>query len=260
MKSKSDYLEYNRKAWDHQVRNGNRWTLPCSEEIISAARNGNWNVVLTPATPVPQSWFPAKGSSILGLASAGGQQCPVFAAAGYEVTVFDNSPEQLKQDEITAEKFQLTIKTVQGDMMDLSVFEDASFDAVFNPCSTCFVPDVTKVYKEVARVLRPGGIFMTGFTNPVFYLFDLKLVESGVFTLKYRFPYSDLDSLDTDELNNFIEKNEPLIFGHSLEQLLNGQLKTGLILTDLFEDTWGDKNPIDSYLPVFMATRAVKKS
>src|SRR4030095_14050801 len=93
-----NYLEYNRNAWNHQVKSGNRWTLPVSEEIIDAARNGEWGVVLTPNKKMPMNWFPAKGSKVLGLASAGGQQGPVLAAAGYDVTVFDNSPAQLEVD------------------------------------------------------------------------------------------------------------------------------------------------------------------
>ncbi len=255
----SNYLEYNRKAWNHLVRSGNRWTKPFHDQVINDARDGKWEVVLTPKTPVPHSWFPPAESKLLGLASAGGQQCPVFAAAGYEVTVFDNSPEQLNQDKQMAAKHGLHINTVQGDMADLSVFADESFDVVFNPCSTCFVPDVKKVYKEVARVLKPGGVFMTGFTNPVYYLFDIKLADEGVFRLKYHTPYSDLESLSHQELNSFIEKNEPLIFGHSLEALLNGQLQAGLSLTDMFEDHWGENNHIDRFMPVFMATRAVKR-
>nr|HMT29378.1 class I SAM-dependent methyltransferase [Bacteroidia bacterium] len=195
---------------------------------------------------------------VLGLASAGGQQCPVLAAAGFEVTVFDNSQNQLEQDAKMAEKHQLNIKTVQGDMADLSTFEDESFDIIFNPCSTGFVPDVVAVYKEAARVLKKGGVFMTGFTKPVYYLFDVKLVEEGVFTLKYSSPYSDLDSLSDEELDMFVSKNEPVIFGHSLEAFINGQLQSGLSLTHLFEDSWGEGNPIDKYFPAFVGTRAVK--
>lgn len=260
MDKHSGYLDYNRDAWNHQVRSGNRWTTPFSDQTIAMAREGKWEVLLTPKTPVPQHWFPAAGSKLLGLASAGGQQCPVFAAAGYQVTVFDNSPEQLSQDRLMAEKHGLDIRTEQGDMADLSVFADNSFDVVFNPCSTCFVPDVKKVYSEVARVLRPGGVFMTGFTNPVYYLFDIKLAEEGIFTLKYHTPYSDLESLSKPELDSFLEKNEPLVFGHSLGDLLNGQLQAGLTLTDIFEDHWGDNNPIDRFMPAFMAARAVKRS
>ncbi len=87
-----DYTQYNRQAWDHQVKEGNRWTIPVTSEIIAAVRDGDWNVVLTPQKPVPRSWFPNLGGlKVLGLASGGGQQAPIFAAAGADVTVIDST-------------------------------------------------------------------------------------------------------------------------------------------------------------------------
>jgi len=259
MERPKNYLEYNKSAWNNLVKSGNRWTIPFSDIIIQSARNGDWKIVLTPSLKVPHDWFKASGKKLLGLASGGGQQCPVLSAAGFDVTVFDNSQEQLNQDNLMAEKHSLDIKTVQGDMADLSVFADESFDIVFNPCSTCFVPDVRKVYKEVARILKKGGVFMTGFTKPVYYLFDVKLAETGVFTLKYTSPYSDLASLDDEELKFFLDQNEPVVFGHSLEDHINGQIQAGLEITEIGEDSWGGDNPMDKYFPAFVATRAVKK-
>ncbi len=242
------------------MKSGNRWTLPFSDEIIQDAKKGEWNIVLTPTLHVSHEWFQAPGKKLLGLASGGGQQCPVLAAAGYDVTVFDNSQEQLNQDNLMAKKHHLDIKTMQGDMADLSVFADESFDIVFNPCSTCFVPDVRKVYKEVSRILKKGGVFMTGFTKPVYYLFDVKLAETGIFTLKYASPYSDLISLNDEELKFFMDQNEPVVFGHSLEDHINGQILAGLEITEIKEDSWGGDNLIDKYFPAFVATRSVKKS
>jgi len=251
--------DYNRQAWDQQVTDHNRWTVPVDDTTIDNARKGDWNIVLTPIKPVPSDWFCKTGTEVLCLASGGGQQGPVLAAAGYHVTVFDISEKQLEQDRLMSEKHNLGIKTIQGDMVNLSAFKNNSFDMIVNPCSLGFIPDILPVFREVARVLKPGGIFMTGFTNPVYYLFDVKLVEQGIFRLKYTQPYGDIFSLDKKELSMFTDKNEPLVFGHSLEAYLNGQLKSGLSLTALFEDQWGENNPVDSYFPAFIATRAVKK-
>ena len=78
-----DILEYNRQAWNRESLNDGEWSVPVSEEIISAARNGAWQVVLTPLKPVPKSWFGnLHGKKVLCLASGGGQQAPVLAAAG----------------------------------------------------------------------------------------------------------------------------------------------------------------------------------
>src|SRR4051812_38408055 len=129
-------IKHNSQAWDNYVDKKDRWTIPVSEQEIEEAKIGNWNIVLTPTKPVPHKWFPElKGLKILGLASGGGQQGPILAAAGADVTIFDNSEKQLLQDKKLSEQFNLNIKTVQGDMRDLSVFPDHSFDLIFNPCS-----------------------------------------------------------------------------------------------------------------------------
>jgi len=132
--------EHNRRAWNEQVRAGNEWTRPFSTEVIERAKRGDWSVVLTPLEPVPRAWFgELSGKDVLGLASGGGQQCPIFAAAGACVTSFDASDEQLAQDRHVAERDGLALRTQQGDAHDLSVLADPSFDRVFNPCSTCFI-------------------------------------------------------------------------------------------------------------------------
>ena len=196
---------------------------------------------------------------MLGLACGGGQQGPLLAAAGAEVTIFDNSPAQLAQDRMVAERDGLTITTVQGDMRDLSVFADGVFDLVFHPCSNCFVPDIAPVWREAARVLRPGGALLSGVVNPVVFTADLALERAGIMQMKYPVPYSDLDHQDDPEVSALIARGEPLSFGHTLEAQLGGQLAAGLMMTDLYEDTWvGAREPIHRFLPCYLATRAVK--
>jgi len=119
--------EYNRDAWDRAVKRGNKWTIPVSAETIAKARQGDWQIVLTPTIPVPVDWFPQlKGADVLCLASGGGQQGPVLAAAGANVTVFDNSPLQLEQDRFIAERDGLSIRLIEGDMADLHMFDQMS--------------------------------------------------------------------------------------------------------------------------------------
>ena len=161
-----ELVRYNARAWDRQVALGNQWTRPVSSGVISRARLGEWSVLLTARKPAPRDWFPdLAGLRVLCLASGGGQQGPVLAAAGAEVTVYDNSPAQLAQDEFVADRDSLTLRTVQGDMQRLEVFPDESFDLVFHPCSVTFVPDVAAVWREVARVLVPGGLLLAGFID-----------------------------------------------------------------------------------------------
>jgi len=249
--------EYNRCVWDKYVSGKVRWTIPVSRDEIEKAGKGLWDVVLTPTQPVPHHWFPdLKGLKILGLASGGGQQGPILAALGADVTIFDNSDNQLGQDRKLSHEFNLEIKTVQGDMKDLSVFPDGSFDLIFNPCSVVFVDDVKPVWQECFRVLKPNGILMTGLINPIIFQLD---PDNHPFQLLYTQPYSDLGSLPKEKLDELIKKQEALEFGHSLTDQIGGQLKAGFLITDFYEDDWNGEIELDKYLPSFFATRAIKQ-
>jgi SAM-dependent methyltransferase len=254
-----DIRAYNRDAWNKEVNGGkNRWTLPVSPEVIAKARQGEFSIVLTENIPVPRRWFPPlPGTDVLCLASGGGQQGPILAAAGAKVTVFDNSPNQLKQDQLVAEREAFDLKTVEGDAADQSMFADESFDLIFNPCSTVFMQDVRVVWRECFRVLRNGGILMTGSMNPVHYIFDLFKADEGVLEVAHSIPYSDLTSIPNEDLDELTGKGIPLEFGHSLTDLLGGQCSAGFVITDLYEDNMLE-SPLHKYHPNFFATRAVK--
>jgi len=253
---------YNRQAWDKLVEDRNMWTIPVSSDEIERARHGDWQIVLTPTKPVPRTWFPALAdAATLCLACGGGQQGPLLAAAGAKVTVLDASPRQLEQDRLVAERDALTLETVEGDMADLCMFADATFDLIVHPCSNCFVPDVRPVWRECFRVLRTGGILLTGFVNPVRYIFDNERMDAGRLVVRHSIPYSDLTALDeADRRHTILEKHEPLEFGHTLEDQIGGQLDAGFAITGFYEDRYdgGESDPLSKYLPTLIATRAVK--
>ena len=254
-----DIRSYNREAWNREVEGGkSRWTQPVTPEIVAKARQGEFSILLTENIAVPHRWFPPlQGADVLCLASGGGQQGPVLAAAGANVTVFDNSPAQLKQDQLVAERESLSLRTLEGDAADLSILSDESFDLVFNPCSTVFMPDVRAVWTECARALRPGGILMTGSMNPVHYIFDLYKADEGILEVAHSIPYSDLTSIPQADLEEHIAKGFPVEFGHSLTDLLGGQCAAGFVITDMYEDYMLD-SPLHNYHPSYIATRAVK--
>jgi SAM-dependent methyltransferase len=253
-----DILTYNRRAWDRQVERSNPWTIPVTSEEIARARIGDWRIVLTPTKPVPAGWFPPLvGLDVLCLASGGGQQGPILAAAGANVAVLDNSPAQLAQDRLVAEREGLKVKTVPGDMAKLSAFTDAQFDLIIHPVSNVFVPDVKPVWREAFRVLKPGGTLLSGFMNPVHYLFDFFSLEAGELRVAHRIPYSDVESLSDRERAKLAEQDAPLEFGHTLDDQLGGQLAAGFVLTGFYEDIDGD-TILGKHIPSFIATRALR--
>jgi SAM-dependent methyltransferase len=227
--------------------------------VIEEARRGRWSVLLTEQKPVPREWFPAemRGLEVLCLASGGGQQGPTFAAAGALVTVLDNSPAQLAQDRLVAEREGLDLQTVEGDMADLSRFSDESFDLVFHPVSNCFASAVRPVWREAFRVLRRGGLLLAGFNNPAIYIFDLQDERQEQLEVKYRLPYTDTESPDEVERARLLAAGQPLEFSHTLEDQIGGQLDAGFRLTALYEDRHRGLR-VAEFMPTYVATRAVK--
>jgi SAM-dependent methyltransferase len=217
-----DVRDLNRAAWNMQVDGKNRWTVPVSSEEVEVA---------------------------------------ILAAAGARVTVFDNSPRQLEQDRMVAKRDGLEIDTVEGDMADLGVFEDGVFELIVHPVSNAFVPDIHPVWSECARVVRPGGELLAGFTNPLRYLFPYDLENSSdLLCVAHSIPYSDLEALTEEQKQQFIEDGEPFEFGHTLEDQIAGQLNVGFVLTGFLEDTHPPgEDVLSTYIPSFIATRARKE-
>ena len=168
-----------------------------------------------------------------------------------------HSPNQLAQDRVVADREGLEIETVQGDMADLSVFADARFDLIFHPCSNMFAPDVRPVWREAFRVLKPGGLLLSGFSNPVWYLFDYFAHMKGELVVTHRIPYSDVTDISAEDQARLAETDEPLEFGHTLDDLLGGQIAAGFAITGFYEDICPG-TALAKHIPSFIATRAVK--
>jgi SAM-dependent methyltransferase len=256
----TDPVAHNRRAWDLLVDTGNEWSRPVAPDVIAKARAGEWSVVLIGYAPVDREWFPAdlSGCDVLCLASGGGQQGPVLAAAGARVTVFDNSPRQLAQDELVAQRDGLSLRTVLGDARDLSAFNDGSFDLVFHPVSNLFIPELAPVWRECHRVLRAGGTLLSGFVNPDVFLFDAHaLEERGELVVRHRLPYSDLTHLDPSEREQRWGADAPVEYSHTLTDQIGGQLAAGFVLTG-FAEAPHHSDATAGWLPGYFATRAVK--
>jgi len=259
--SNTDIIIHNRRVWNRQALQQCAWSQPVSSDTIAAAKAGQWKIHLTPGN-LPEHWlYDVCGKRILCLASAGGQQAPVLAAAGAEVTVLDLSAEQLAHDDSVARRDGLTLTLIEGDMRDLSLFANASFDCIVHPISNQYVPDIRPVWQECFRVLRSGGKLLSSFFNPVVFVGDRTpdYAEQGVIRPKFHLPYSDLTDLTEQELAEKKQRGEAFVFGHSLSEQIGGQLEAGFLLAGFIEDK--QPNPrflIEHYLPSFLATYAIK--
>ena len=253
-----DIRAYNREAWNRYADEGSiPWTQPVSPEIVSKARKGEFSILLTEQKSVPSEWFPPlKGLDTLCLACGGGQQGPVLAAAGANVTVFDNSPRQLEKDRFVAEREGLdNLKTVEGDMRDLSVFTDKSFDFIFHPVSNLFISEIRPVWREAYRVLRHGGTILAGFMNPIMYIFDMDKADQGILEVRFKLPYADVDHPEV--ATKLIAEGSALEHSHTLTDQLGGQMDAGFHIIGLYED-YHNHTTVSAHTPTYIATRAIK--
>ncbi len=258
MSSPSEAERFNQDAWDKIAAQGDRLFRALDESQIESARRGDVRINLTPIKRVPDDWLgKLVGLNVLCLACGGGQQGPLFAAAGANTTVFDLSEQQLERDRSVAEQFNLQLQTVQGNMTDLSAFSANQFDLVVNPCSVCYCPDVGPIWSEVFRITKPGGHFLTGFIKPVNYLFDAILSDEGTLHVRHKIPYAD-NQLPVEEQEKLLAPDRPIEFGHSLSSLIGQQLEAGFRLVGFYEDRWGGDDILSNHIDVFAATRSLK--
>ena len=248
-----EYQKINSKTIDTWCEEGWEWGTPITHDVYQKALDGEWGVYLTPTKTVPREWFgDLKGKKLLGLASGGGQQIPIFSALGAKCTLLDYSARQCESDRTVAEREGYEVEILQADMTKPLPFCDESFDIIFHPVSNCYVKEVEPIFRECFRVLKKGGIFLGGYDIGINYIFDED--EDRVL---YSLPF---DPLSDEKIYEECVKNDwGIQFSHTLEEQIGGQLRAGFTLTDLYEDTNGAGNLHKHNVPSFVATRCVKK-
>lgn len=255
------YTDINSKTIDSWVDNGWIWSIPISHQEYVIARDGIWdeapNIVLTPTKKVPLEWYSPflmnnrlDGVKLLGLASAGGQQMPIFVAIGAECTVLDYSEKQLANEILVSEREGYLIETVKADMTNTFPFDDNTFDIIFHPVSNCYIEDVMHVWKECYRILKRGGILLAGMDNGINFLAE----DDNPLLVVNKLPYNPLK--DENLYRKSVDNNWGIQFSHTIEEQVGYQLKAGFTLLDLYEDT--DNTDIGVYIPNFIATKAIK--
>ncbi len=247
-----EYQDINAGTIDRWVEEGWEWGKPISHEAYLKAKDGEWDVHLTPTKMVPHEWFgEIRGKKILGLAAGGGQQMPVFAALGAECTVLDYSKKQLESEALVSAREGYGIRIIRGDMTRRLPFDDEEFDIVFHPVSNCYIEDVRPVWKECFRVLKKGGLLISGTDHYVNYIVDRdeKMIVNHL-------PFNPLK--DEEQMKQLEQDDAGMQFSHSLEEQIGGQLEAGFILTGLYEDTNGEGRLHELNIPTFLAMRSVK--
>lgn len=246
------YQDINKETIDRWVEEGWEWGKPITHQQFVDAKNGIFNVLLTPTINVPKEWFgDLRGKKILGLAAGGGQQMPILTALGAECTVLDYSTKQIETEIEFAKIEGYRIEAIQGDMTKRLPFEDETFDIVFHPVSNCYIKDVQHVFNEAYRVLKKGGVLLSGLGNEINYIVDEK-EEKIIWPMPF-------DPIADEKARQFMEKeNCGMQFSHSMEEQIGGQLKAGFTLVDLYEDTNGFGRLHEMNIKTYIATKSIK--
>ncbi len=249
-----NYQDINSKAIDRWIEEGWTWGIPISHQTFVDAKNGKWNVLLTPNINVPHKWFgDLKNKKILGLASGGGQQIPIFAALGAKCTVLDYSNRQLESEILVSKREGYKVEIIKADMTKPLPFEDESFDIIFHPVSNSYIEKVEPVFRECHRVLKEDGILLCGLDTGINYIVDKK--EERIINA---LPFNPL--ANEAHKRQLEEEDAGMQFSHTLGEQIGGQLKAGFIITHLEEDLndFGRLKALN--IPAFILTRAIKKS
>lgn len=251
---KKDFVKINENTINKWIKEGWIWGIPIDHETYLQAKKGNFDVVLTPTKAVPKHWFPEfKNLKILGLASGGGQQMPIFAALGANVTVIDISDEQLKSEHMVKQREGYEIEIIKADMTKRFPFDDESFDLIFHPVSNVYVKDVLHVFNECARVLKKGGILLSGLDNGINFIIDEETQSSIIHELPF-------DPLANPKHDEYCQKTDSgMQFSHTLEDQIGAQLKAGFEIIDIYEDTNGEGRLHELNIPTYFATKSRKK-
>jgi len=214
----------NRRAWDERAQRRAWHTEPAAEKDF-----------LDPLAAVDDcGWLGGnvRGRRVLCLAAGGGKHGPLLAAAGAEVTVVDLSPAMLEQDRRVAAARGLELRTVEASMDELSMLPSASFEIVIHPVSTCYVPDLAAVYREVARVTAAGGLYISQHKQPASLQGEATPSARGYTLLE---PYYRTESLPPamDGLQH--REGGTVEFLHRWGELLGGLCRAGFVIEDLVE-------------------------
>jgi len=248
--------QHNRRAWDDRARQRKPHTRP--------ARDTDFQNPLAVIDSCGWLGGNVAGKRVLCLAAGGGKHGPLFAAAGAIVTVVDISPEMLALDREIARKRGLQLSLIEASMHDLSVLPAANFEAVIQPVSSCYVPDILAVYREVARVTAPGGLYISQHKQPASLQASALPTSGGYLVAR---PYyttaplpPEIDGLEHREAG-------AAEFIHRWEDLLGGLCRSGFVIEDLVEPRHADSGAAlgtfkhrSHYLPPYVTIKARRRT
>jgi SAM-dependent methyltransferase len=246
----------NRRAYDRMADNDHCLTMPVTAEELARPL----------AVLDARGWLgpSIRGWHVLCLAAGGGRHGPLYAAAGAIVTVVDISPGMLERDRQAAAQWGMEMRIVQASMLDLHGLGHGAFDLVAHPVSTCYVSDLPRVFSEVSRVLKPGGLYVSQHKQPINLQASLKMTH-GHYVLETEVGQR-ASPVPAGE-SSFLREPHTIEIAHSLESILGGICRSSMVIEDVTEpehakrdaghNTMGHRS---RYAPPYLRIKARKRS
>lgn len=168
-----------------------------------------------------------RGKKILEI-GCGGAQCSVsFTKQGAICTGIDITQAQLDYAKKLAEKENVKVNLVKGDIQTLKEIKSSSYDIVFSAFALMYIPDLTKCFKEVRRVLKKDGLFVFSLGHP-FYILDTK-------TKKLKRSYFKNGKIIENEIWSDGTKHKFMMFHRKVSDIVNSIIDANLTILEMHE-------------------------
>jgi len=181
-----------------------------------------------------------RGKDVLEVACGGGQSAVWLVEQGAKVTGVDFSSEQLAHAQTLARSKKVRIRFIESNVEDLSMLENSSFDIAFSAYALGFVEDIRRTFREVRRVLRPGGLFAFSWQSPMY-----TITEEGTLDLKRSY-------FDRRPIISHDASGTEVDFHRTYGDWHQALTEAGLVVTDILEpeplpkeSTYADVFPLE---------------
>lgn len=249
-------FDQNRSAWDRMARDGHALAKPVRDEDLQ-----------NPLKTVDEIGWLGKsiaGKQVLCLAAGGGRHSALYSAAGALVTVVDLSPGMLDLDRQVARERKFDVRLIEANMQSLPMLRDQEFDIVIHPVSTCYIDNIEGVFQEVARILRPAGLYISQHKQPMNLQASLE-PTNGRYVIEQ--PYlGNLVATPPNGPSRLREQGTREVI-HSLQSILGGMCRAGFSIEDLTEPSHGklDQPPGTfahrcAFIPPYIRVKARRNS
>ncbi|MFF0340887.1 class I SAM-dependent methyltransferase [Kribbella sp. NPDC004875] len=175
---------------------------------------------------------PVRGKRILEVGCGAAQCSRWLVTQGADVVAFDISVEQLRIAKTLDERTGTAVRTVAADAVALP-YRDAAFDTVCSSFGALpFVAGAGTAFREIARVLRPGGLLVFSVTHPFRWTMPDDPSPAGLrITHSYfdRTPYVEVDAAGTP-----VYAEHHRTTGDWIRELTGA----GFVVDDLLEPEW----------------------